>query len=137
MVRKLAGQLETDLRIITGTHGVLTFPGADHTDVEIFLLPNEALPVPKFIWKLVYSPKTRRAIVLISLNNPFVKDTSEIDKICVDICKQYGWAQENWEKFDRGVVYCCEYETFTTVVQTVPEIDVIGVLEGPKKHKNI
>ncbi|KAJ8957304.1 hypothetical protein NQ317_011233 [Molorchus minor] len=75
------------------------------------------LPVPKYIWKIVYHKNTKRGVVFIILNNPFIKSVSEIDLLCPNICDEYGWSRNNnWSNVKRGFVHCCDLTDFSMLL---------------------
>ncbi|RZC39632.1 Endonuclease NS domain containing protein [Asbolus verrucosus] len=132
MVRKVADYLQETLIIITGTHQVLTLPDYNGDEREIYLIADRKLPVPKFIWKAVYSKKSKKAVVLVSLNNPFTPGIGKNDFLCESICDQVGWGSLSWADYERGFVHCCDYGEFAAEVGTAPKLAVVGVLHGPK-----
>lgn len=129
IVRKQAELRNTQLKIYTGSHGVLQLPDIKNNLVDIYLLPKNILPVPKYFWKILYDEKTHQAIVLINLNNPTVKQIPSGTIFCTNICKIFGWARKSWNKPNKGLIFCCSYEEFRKTVLTVPKIKVNGVLE--------
>ena len=58
----------------TGTYEVLEFPNKDKKPTGIFLAKIEsAVPAPKYYWKVVHDPETKRAAAFIGLNDPHAK----------------------------------------------------------------
>lgn len=73
-VRSAAGAYKENFTIITGTHKILSLHDINNKSVDMYLDSyRHILPVPKFMWKIVYSPARRAGIVFISANNPFIK----------------------------------------------------------------
>ncbi|XP_044258702.1 uncharacterized protein LOC123007458 [Tribolium madens] len=132
LIRKLADNLQETLTIITGTYGVLTLPDINENEVDIYLVSGSKLPVPKFLWKIIYSKQLRQAVVLVNLNNPFVKEIVTEHFLCPNICSKVGWGAGSWSNYQRGFVYCCDYKQFVDKVETAPKLSVVGVLQGPK-----
>lgn len=129
-IRKTASVTNEDLKIITGMHDVLSYKNNNKQDVKLYLDALNTLPVPKYIYKIVYSPATKKGIVFISLNDPFAKVTAN-DYLCTDICDKYGWANPLFKQAEKGIVYCCDVNDFNKKIKQVPIVgDVTGVLEA-------
>lgn len=130
MVRKLGVNLKKTLTIFTGTHDILALPDQVGHGTKIYLDSGSKLPVPKYVWKIIYDKEDRKAIVLVILNNPFV---TQSDLLCANICSETGWSSSSWSDFERGFVHCCEYREFSAVVRTSPKLNVQNILTpGPK-----
>lgn len=130
-VRKTASNLNDNFKIITGTYDVLTLKNKNNQETKVYLDEFSALPVPKFIYKIVYSTSTKKAIVFVTLNNPFVKSVSNNEYLCNDICDKNGWGNSLFKQITKGLVYCCDVKQFMEKVKNVPSIgEVVGVLDG-------
>lgn len=129
-IRKVADKRQETLLLITGTHNVLSLPDLNGNSVKLYLIGENRLPVPKYIWKIVYSKTTKQAIVLVSVNNPF-ETLDSSDFFCKDICGRVGWSSAVWKQIAKGFVFCCNYEEFAHAVATAPTLAVTGVLHGP------
>lgn len=127
VVRHTAERYNRTFQIITGTYEVLKLPNTKHDLVEITLQKGK-LPVPKYIWKIMYDYKHKRAVSFVILNNPFA-DVYDKPEFCRNICNIYGWSKSQWNNFSKGYVFCCEIEDLRKVVKTVPDFPVSGVLE--------
>lgn len=79
----------------------------------------------------MYSPKSKKAIAFVVLNNPFAKRLGPNEKLCTDICSKYGWDRSPWRDGSKGFIYCCDPRDLLQVIQTGPEINVRGILNGP------
>lgn len=99
-----------------------------HETVKVTLVKGK-LPVPKYIWKIVYEPDLKECIVLIVLNNPFTEN-KENPEFCENICHSYGWGNGHWSDFKKGYVFCCQIENFRKFVKYVPDLSVKRVLRG-------
>lgn len=133
-VKRLSEITGKHLVIITGTHEILELKNSLNNMVPI-TLENGRLPVPKYIWKLVYDPVCSTGIVLVVLNNPF--STSYIGiEFCHNICDNYGWGKRAWREFDKGYIFCCKVSDFQNTVRTHSNIHVRGVLRGPPLEMN-
>ncbi|KAG5869877.1 hypothetical protein JTB14_013869 [Gonioctena quinquepunctata] len=119
------------LKVWTGTYGVATLPHeTTGKEIELYLyvhFNDRAIPVPAMYWKLIYNPSNEKAIVLIGLNNPYVKDVSK-NVICNDISGQVDWLK--WEKSSiiHGYSYACTVAEFRKVVTYAPNLSVSGLL---------
>ncbi|CAH1995621.1 unnamed protein product [Acanthoscelides obtectus] len=125
-VRQFANRSVSDVQVYTGTYDVLNLNGKN-----IYLVQDRYLPVPKYIWKIVYAslaPRKNGAIVLIILNNPYAR---KVEPLCRSICGPYGWGKDERSKFSKGHVHCCDYREFRLKVPFVPDLDVTEVLSGP------
>ncbi|CAG9857995.1 unnamed protein product [Phyllotreta striolata] len=129
-VREAASKYGRRFTIITGTHGVLELPDSSGRPVEVYLVSRRKLPVPKFVWKIIYDDFSGKAIAIVSLNNPFV-DSYEDAVLCNDICDRFGWGAKSFGDFSRGLIYCCDVNEFREVVDSVPDIVVNGILRSP------
>lgn len=125
LVRSKAAKDGKDLKIITGSHEVLTLKDVNGNDVAIFMAKDDKIPVPKFTWKIVYDPEGKSAIVLVTSNNPFYQETFS----CPDVCEAEGWFKKKWADVAQGLVRCCTYEEFRAVVGTSPKLVVSSTLK--------
>lgn len=97
------------------------------------MLSDNILPVPKYFWKILYSPENNEAIVFISLNNPFVDKLNDNDIFCENICDKYSWNKTRWNDLSSGFLFCCNYKDFNNVVETSPKLNVNNVMKQIKK----
>ncbi|XP_017781753.1 PREDICTED: uncharacterized protein LOC108566400 [Nicrophorus vespilloides] len=132
LVRRLAGKLARDLKVYTGTYGVLSLNDTDGNQQEMHLVRGNILPIPEYNWKLVVDEETAEAIVLLVLNNPFV-NPEEVVHLCENSCRENGWFHKSWNKTQNGAVFCCEYDRFEEAVGPLvsASLNVTGVLRGP------
>lgn len=100
-----------DLGIWVGGFGVLQLNGRD-----IYLALNKAkqpaLPVPKVIFKMVYSLRHNQMMVFLAANNPYVVDGDLAEYV---VCRPYTKCQEMENRFnnkENGFLYCCLYQDF-------------------------
>ncbi|KAF5295271.1 hypothetical protein FQA39_LY13136 [Lamprigera yunnana] len=124
MVRKAAGKLKVELQVYTGTHELLSLPDADNYEVDIYLDGKNNIPVPKYIWKIVYNEITKQGIAFITVNNPFLIEIYDDEILCPDICDRYYWGNHNFQNFSKGYTFCCEVSYLRKVVRTIPYINV-------------
>ncbi|KAF5286013.1 hypothetical protein FQR65_LT13010 [Abscondita terminalis] len=130
MVRKLAGKLKIPLQIFTGSHDVLSLPDINNNPVEIYLDSDNRIPVPKYLWKVVYNEATQEGIALIAINNPFLKSVSAHDIICPNICDEYYWDSPAFKTIHKGYLFCCNVMELKRVVPTIPNIKIRNVLSA-------
>lgn len=128
-VRDYAEAKRVDLLQWTGVYGLATLPhNATGELVQLYLYNQnntKALPVPELYWKVAYEPMKQKGIVLIVVNNPYLKT---YQKICEDISDKVSWI--HWDKQNqiKGFAYACTVDSFRKVVSYFPEFTVQGVL---------
>lgn len=130
MVRKAAGRRKEPLQIFTGTHEILNLPDLNGYPTEIYLDELERLPVPKYLWKIVYNERTREGIAFVAINNPFLDEVYDSDILCTDICDDYNWSHANFGNIKKGYVFCCNVLDLKEVVPTIPYISLRGILKA-------
>ncbi|KAK9885059.1 hypothetical protein WA026_009282 [Henosepilachna vigintioctopunctata] len=130
LAKDSAAAYDEDLQVYTGAHGVLSLPDVNGVDTEIHL-SNDKLAVPKFMWKILQSKSSGKAIAFVSLNNPFLTELDTSDKICTDICSDYGWDEEAWSNGAKGFIYCCDVDELLEAVPAGPKLNVKGILAAP------
>nr|QNH88357.1 double-stranded ribonuclease 1 [Diabrotica virgifera virgifera] len=129
-VRRVADKYHTTFLIITGTHDVLDLPDVHDNPIEMYLVSKRKLPVPKFVWKIMLDENSGKAIAFVSLNNPFVQEITEDEQLCSDICEQYGWGSKYYSDFCKGYIYCCDVNELRETVDTIPVLNVNGILQA-------
>lgn len=112
MSRGIAKDLRKTLDVYTGTFGILNL---DNVDMK--LMGNGFVEVPKWFWKIIRDPATDQGIALVSLNNIFA---TEKEYICPDICKATNWYIEKFDDYRRGFTYCCDVNSLRNVVRHIP-----------------
>ncbi|XP_053691024.1 uncharacterized protein LOC128739556 [Sabethes cyaneus] len=129
-VRKMADRLREDVLIFTGAHHVLELPLVNVGQMPIFL-EYVGVPVPKWLWKIIKSPRTDSGIAFITYNNPFPpQDNMPImDPLCLDVCHLYGWLRDSFSDNTKGYTYCCIIRQLMDAIPTIPaEADASRVL---------
>ncbi|XP_074033358.1 salivary endonuclease [Leptinotarsa decemlineata] len=129
-VRKAAEYYRHTFTIITGSYDVLELPDSHRHPTKIFLVSGSKLPVPKFIWKIMYNEVTQEGIAFIIVNDPFLSVLHQDHILCMNLCEKYGWGTTSWQIISKGYVYCCDVNEFADVVDTVPFLKVRRVLRG-------
>ncbi|KMQ82569.1 dsrnase 4, partial [Lasius niger] len=46
---------------------------------------------PKFFWKVIYDPLSKRGTAFVGLNDPFIKSITDDVYICTDISEKIKW----------------------------------------------
>lgn len=123
---------DSDLIIYSGTLGVTRLGNRD-----IYLTRrnngNNVIPVPKWIWKLVYEPSTKEGIVFLVVNNPYT-----LSFTCSCVCARTKWTLA-WNRTDRnkGYVYCCSVDNFRRVFSGLPDFEVTGLLTKNRPYTHV
>lgn len=112
MSRGIAKELKKTLEIYSGTFGILNLDNVDMT-----LMDNGFVEVPKYFWKIIRDPATDQGIALVTLNNIFA---TSVPTICPDICKATNWDHANFDDYRRGFTYCCDVSSLRSVVPHIP-----------------
>lgn len=136
LARKIASQMQTDLMVYTGTHGVLTLTNGEGKKVAIYLEPfKRKIPVPEHIWKVIYDPATKSGIALAVANNPTLtgRDRSA-SHLCEDRCAEHGWPKDLLNDVRKGLVVCCTVQQLKQAGVRLPAaIRAEKVLRGPRR----
>ncbi|XP_031626491.1 uncharacterized protein LOC116342852 [Contarinia nasturtii] len=109
VARNLAEQEKTTLNIYTGVYGQLALASSSGDSVPLYLSETNQIEVPEYLWKIVHNSRTNAAIVFITSNNPFAKQ-SDVRHLCSDVCQEGGISFTQTAR--RGFTYCCTYEDF-------------------------
>lgn len=127
-IQDFADKDKIDLQVFSGTEGVMTLPHEKTGEsVEIHLFTKnkvKAVPVPLFIWKIVYRPYSKLAVAFVGVNNPF----KYIQPPCKSICEDISWTAIKGGDHDHGYVYCCPVEEIRSKFTDIPEFEVKGLL---------
>ncbi|CAH1638928.1 unnamed protein product [Spodoptera littoralis] len=110
-----------------GTAGARTEgAGTAGARTELYLMAGERFPVPRYVWTVVHARRSRRAVALVVLNDPFVA-VSEIRAavFCASACSEVGWlralrAQRRYESAVYGLVFCCSLRDLAAHVAGLP-----------------
>lgn len=132
-VRTFVGSYGEKVTVYTGTHGVATLPDKEGVDKKLYLFTdsnnNNLIPVPKLMWKLLYSESSSAGIVFIGVNNPYLTIVTDDYLICKDVCDQIKWLTWDQTNIKKGYSYCCEVNDFISTVTTLPEMTVTSLLK--------
>ncbi|XP_022903813.1 uncharacterized protein [Onthophagus taurus] len=132
-VRDFATNSEKDFVIYTGTYGATTLKHeTTGNDVELYLSvkgSDKRIPIPQIIWKIVYEPLNKSAVVMVGVNNPYrTQDDLAKDVICEDVSNRIAWVTWNTTNLKNGYGYCCDYHDFKKIVWNIPELEVNQLL---------
>lgn len=114
MARTLAADYGTRFQVFTGYYDNLILGNR-----QIYLDQNQKIEVPKWFFKAIKNIETNAAIVVIALNNPFAKQR-DIREFCPNVCERASLNNKNFKNIKRGYTFCCEVNTFTSVVNDLP-----------------
>lgn len=130
VVKRVAVRSNLVFKVITGTFEVLRLPDINNNLVDIYLTLEMRIPVPKYMWKIVYSAERKEGIVFVINNNPFVERFDGSECLCRSICDEYGWGTSSWNNASKGFVYCCDVRDFQKVVPSGPALSIKSVLSA-------
>lgn len=132
LVRYHSMHYKDRITIYTGSYGILQLKDMFNKLIDIYMLPNNLLPVPKYFWKILHNPVKQEGIVFVNLNNPFASNDKN-DIFCHDICKESGWQKTKFNATKSGLLFCCDYVEFAKIVQTIPKLNVANIMKRVKK----
>lgn len=115
--RKVAASLNDTVTVFTGVYDVLTLPDVNGRMVPITLAADDQLEAPKWLWKVLLHPASNAAVAFVTLNNPFAENG---ERLCNNICSQYGWAQKEFNDLRRGYTICCTVQDLRKVIPFIP-----------------
>nr|CAD7402364.1 unnamed protein product [Timema cristinae] len=130
--KKYARDKSVDLVVYTGTYGITTLPNARGVEKELYLYVDEnnnnAMPIPKLFWKVVYNPLSQAATVFIGVNNPYITSLKNDYQLCSDVSSKVSWL--TWDKSSqkKGFSYACEFADFRKSVPAMPALTVKSLL---------
>lgn len=128
-VRRFAASRRLDLDVYTGVHGQMTMEDIRGKQQPVYLHAEGAIvSAPKFYWKVIYDPLSKRGTAFVGLNDPFIKSVTDDIYLCTDISEKIKWL--NWRPHDitAGISYACSVADLRKTVLVVPVLDVIGIL---------
>ncbi|XP_012258516.2 uncharacterized protein LOC105687437 [Athalia rosae] len=130
-VRKYASSSQLDLEIFTGVHGIATLPDEKSIRRELYFYATgkeRALPIPKFFWKIVYDPISRKGTAFVGVNDVYVTELTDDRFICEDVSGKIPWLSWQPASIRKGISYACAIDDLRKVVPTLPKLDVAGIL---------
>nr|CAD7202187.1 unnamed protein product [Timema douglasi] len=131
-VRRYARDKSVDLVVYTGTYGITTLPNARGVEKELYLYVDEnnnnAMPIPKLFWKVVYNPLSQAATVFIGVNNPYITSLKNDYQLCNDVSSKVSWLTWDKNSQKKGFSYACEFADFRKSVPAMPALTVKSLL---------
>jgi len=128
-VRQFAVRRQLDLDVYTGVHGHMTMENVHGKQRPIWLqTEKEILSVPRFYWKIIYDPESKRGTAFVGLNDPFIRSITDDMYLCRDISNKIKWLEWHADDVTIGVSYACSIDDLRRAVPTIPALDVIGIL---------
>ncbi|XP_072749101.1 salivary protein Tsal2A-like isoform X2 [Anoplolepis gracilipes] len=128
-VRRFAASRRLDLDVYTGVHGQMTMEDIRGKQQPVHLYAEGAIvPAPKFYWKVIYDPLSKRGTAFVGLNDPFVKSVTDDIYLCMDISEKIKWLNWRPRNITAGISYACSIADLRKTVPMVPVLDVISIL---------
>lgn len=127
-VRKYADKNQVNLQVTTGTLDVTTLPHSNTgEEVQLYLYTDEeadrkGIPVPYFYWKVVVEPKSKKGVVLIGVNNPYINNPKEL---CKNVSEEIKWIDWTISNQKEGFIHACTVQDFRKVVKFLPPLGTI------------
>lgn len=129
-VRNFCHQHGHNLHIWTGVYGILRLPSNKDGKMVNLYLKNKignTLIIPLIFWKLIYSTKINKGVVLITVNNPYIKTATGL-VICKDISTNSTFLKFKSKRNALfGFSYACSTVGFLNEVQGFPDLDLLRV----------
>ncbi|XP_037299449.1 uncharacterized protein LOC115454188 isoform X2 [Manduca sexta] len=121
-LRRHVGRLGSPVRVVTGTHGILTLPDQHGVDREMYLHTdqnnNYVVPVPMYFYKVVQE-QGRPTVAYVTINSSYNSTIMDSLRFCEDICGLGHWL--HWKKSRES--FCCLYHEFQQVVDYLPSLN--------------
>ncbi|XP_042229344.1 uncharacterized protein LOC121871214 [Homarus americanus] len=135
--RRLAVESSSSLKVYSGGWGVLELADINNNAVDIYLglvQKKALLPAPAITWKVVYEESRQRAVAIVGVNNPHLKEPPT--KLCPDLCNSLAWVDFDVNNLVQGFTYCCTVDDLRQAVPHVPDLGDVDLLtidttEGP------
>lgn len=125
-VRNLASNLKRNLWIQTGAFDAIQFNG------NILALGDDyRIPVPLYLWKLVYDPGANQAMVFVNVNHVVPKASLCPQDDTGRFCEENRWIfPGNRQQISSGVLQCCKYQSVKLKIPWLMELDAnVGILK--------
>ncbi|CAD6233785.1 GSCOCG00007281001-RA-CDS [Cotesia congregata] len=130
-IRKFAVKNGINLEIFTGIHGQMMIEDENNNQVPVYLFGNEthrALEVPRFFWKVIYQPETKKGTAFVGLNDPYQSAITEDMFICKDLSERIKLINWNKKSLSKGVSYACDVNHLRKVIPSIPDFPVEDIL---------
>ncbi|XP_047499895.1 uncharacterized protein LOC125046217 [Penaeus chinensis] len=132
-VRELAEKHKRTLDVWTGTQGVLELPGRRQQPVKVYLGlsdSKEIVPVPAYLWKVIYESYTNKAVAIVMVNNVNGQGATSQAPPCEDICAWLSWVDWEVEDASSGRTYCCFVDDLKSSFENVPDLGRVRLLSN-------
>lgn len=109
--RELAANSHYRRVMVTGSYGSCTLPDKDGVQQPLYMImPRKLVPVPLFVFKMVYdADDARNNVVYIGLNNPFMdQQTALRARLKCDLMP----CRANIRTVNTSLLHCCTKESF-------------------------
>lgn len=136
MIRLYAQKNNRSVHVYVGSTGILQLESENGTKRKIYLRDTKharAIPVPKVLFSLVYDKIKKSAIVILTINNPYIRELDRDSHLCNDICQEIGFDFRNRENFEKGYSYCCNYEDAKKTIPFLPQLRVQNLMYFDRK----
>ncbi|XP_026831080.1 uncharacterized protein LOC105281091 isoform X2 [Ooceraea biroi] len=128
-VRQFAASRQLDLDVYTGVHGQMTMEDIHGRQQPVRLHANsEVLSAPKFYWKVIYDPVSKRGTAFVGLNDPFIRSITYDVYLCTDISDKIKWLDWEADDITAGISYACSVDDLRRAVPHMPKLDVSEIL---------
>jgi len=128
-VRQFAARRQLDLDVYTGVHGHMTMRNVRGEQRFLWMHPDkEILSAPRFYWKIIYDPASKRGTAFVGLNDPFIRSITNDVYLCKDISDKINWLEWQADDVKNGISYACSVNDLRAAVPTIPALNVIGIL---------
>ncbi|KAL7297576.1 hypothetical protein TKK_0009256 [Trichogramma kaykai] len=123
IVRSTAGQLAVNLDAWTGGLDNLRYPDADGKEVELSLLRDGSLTVPRYLYKYVHDPVHNYGLVFVTMNDPYLGMMTADDHLCspLDACQA---KYPQFKDATKGYTYCCAIDSSSDFALIVADLGV-------------
>lgn len=130
-VRQFVKNRHLDLDVYTGTDDIMSIEDARGNHQPIYLKdpqrPNARIYVPRFYWKIIYDPLTKRGTAFVGVNDPFIKQITKDLCLCNDITDKITWLKWSPHDIQAGLSYACSIDNLRESLW-LPPLDVVGIL---------
>lgn len=126
------------VQLYVGSFGTLELKSAREVKREIYLQDTKEMrtvPVPKIMFSLVYDAFQKSAIIIVTINNPYIDYLDEDYYLCNDICDKVGFNFRNRRHFDKGYSYCCSYDSMKNIIPYLPKLEVHNLISFNRNER--
>jgi hypothetical protein len=128
-VRSFTAQNNQNLTIYTGTYGISSLPDINNNETPLYLYTDNnnigKIKVPELFWKVLYEPRSQKAIAFVGVNNPYLSDFTPL---CSDVCYQLKWLKWKANNQKLGYGYCCDVNELRQTIKEIPKFKVSELL---------